>query len=266
MKSFLSKGYTAATGCATLHAYLQHGQYELLHTPHSSYDTICGYLAASEAASVIAIDGPTNGGKTSLTSALIAFYERQGTSTTFIPLDYFLMGRETRKNVNEAIVEQRLGIADYSASAWEQERYRETVLCAKGIAAHSTHSQVLLIPHAYNRHIGTKDSVQSIIIQPGSIIITEGVGIHTYHGDFFDIKIRVDVHDRNTLLLKRVLERERQKPEGAPRLPDDFLQMRYKVVDAPHTNYLRANAPVADFVVDTTDFDGMLLYKHIRAL
>jgi hypothetical protein len=92
--------------------------------------------------------------------------------------------------------------------------------------------------------------------------VTEGVGIHAYHGEFFDNKIRVDANS-NDILFRRVLERERQKPEGASRLPDDFLQTRYEIVDAPHTDYLRMNTPDADFVVDTSNFSEMLLYKHL---
>lgn len=38
--------------------------------------------------------------------------------------------------------------------------------------------------------------------------------------------------------------------------------MRFDTIDAPHTEYLRANSPNPHFVVDTSNFDDMLVYKH----
>lgn len=245
----------------TLEAYLRRGRYEQLDGPHSSYDTICGRLITTDPSSIVAIDGPSNSGKTSLTRALVGFYERQGIPVSFIPLDYFLTDRPTRNGIDQVIYEGLLPIADYSAAGWEQERYRETILLAKQIAARSSEPYALSIPDVYDRQTGTKEGTQAVIIHPGSIIVTEGVGIHAYHGEFFDNKIRVDANS-NDILFKRVLERERQKPEGTPRLPDDFLRTRYEIVDAPHTDFLRANTPEADFVVDTSNFSEMLLYKH----
>lgn len=244
----------------TLNAYLQRGEYELPDI-HTSYDTISKHLATNNPASLIAVDGPSNGGKTSLARALVNFYEVRGVPVSFIPLDYFLADRAARKGINQAITEGRLSIADYSAAGWEQDRYRETVLRAKDIATHAVEAQTIAIPHAYSRQTGTKEDTQNVTIQPGSIVVTEGVGIQTYHGDFFDTKIRVDTRNESTLL-SRVLEREQQKPEGVSRLDDQFLRMRYETIDVPHTAYLRTNTPVADFLVDTSDFDEILLYKH----
>ena len=261
MKLPPGEGEIARPQLGTLEGYLRRGGYERIGATYSSYDEICEQLIDTSPGSLVAIDGPTNGGKTTLMKALVGFYERQGIPVAFIPLDHFLTDRATRSGINQAISEGQLAIADYSAAGWEQERYRETILLAQEIARHSSEPFALPIPNAYDRQTGTKESVQSVVIHPGSVIVTEGVGIQTYHGEFFDTKIRVDVHDDATLL-KRVLGRERQKPESVTRLPDDFLQMRYEVVDAPHTEHLRTNAPVADFVIDTSDFDELLLYKH----
>jgi len=259
----LSPGEGDATGqqLDTLESYLRRGGYEQLDGHHSSYDTICERLIATDPASIVAIDGPSNSGKTSLTGSLVDFYERQGIPVSFIPLDYFLTDRATRNGINQAISEGLLPIADYSAAGWEQGRYRETLLLAKQLAACSSESYSLSIPNVYDRQTGTKEGTKSVIVHPGSIIVTEGVGIQAYHGEFFDSKIRVDASS-NDILFRRVLERERQKPEGTPRLPDDFLRTRYEIVDAPHTDYLRMNTPDADFVVDTSNFNEMLLYKH----
>lgn len=245
----------------TLESYLRRGAYERLSGCHSSYDTIRERLIATEPSSIVAIDGPSNSGKTSLTRSLVDFYEGQGVPVSFIPLDYFLTDRATRNAINRAISEGLLSIADYSAAGWEQERYRETLQLAKQLAAYGSESYTLSIPHVYDRQTGTKESTETVVVHPGSIIVTEGVGIHAYHGEFFDSKIRVDASS-NDILFRRVLERERQKPEGMLRLPDDFLQTRYETVDAPHTDYLRANTPDADFVVDTSNFNEMLLYVH----
>lgn len=260
----LSPGEGDVTGrqLGTLEAYLQRGRYERLDDLHTSYDTMCEQLITTDPSSIVAIDGPSNSGKTSLTKALVGFYERQGIPVSFIPLDYFLTDRSTRNAINQAISEGRLPIADYSEAGWEQGRYRETLLLAKQLAERSSESYSLSIPNVYDRRTGTKESTKSVIIHPGSIIVTEGVGIQAYHGEFFDNKIRVDANS-NDILFRRVLERERQKPEVASRLPDDFLQTRYEIVDAPHTDFLRMNTPDADFVVDTSNFSGMLLYKHL---
>jgi uridine kinase len=259
----LSPGEGTANGrqLGTLEAYLQRGGYEKLDDSHSSYDTICERLIATDPSSIVAIDGPSNGGKTSLTKALVGFYESQGIPVSFIPLDYFLTDRATRNGINQAISAGSLAIADYSEAGWEQARYRETLLLAKQLSEHGSEPSVLSIPNAYDRRTGTKEGTESVIVQPGSIIVTEGVGIQAYHSEFLDYKIRVDASD-NDILLRRVLERERQKPEGTSRLTDDFLQMRYGIVDAPHTDYLRMNTPSADFVVDTSNFSEMQLYKH----
>ncbi len=261
MKLSPGEGDTTGQRLGTLEAYLRRGRYEQLDSAHSSYDTICERLITTDPSSIVAVDGPSNSGKTSLTRALVGFYERQSIPVSFIPLDYFLTDRATRNGINQAISEGLLPIADYSAAGWEQERYRETILLAKQLAECSSEPYVLSIPDVYDRRTGTKEDTQPVIIHPGSIIVTEGVGIHAYHGDFFDSKIRVDANS-NDILFRRVLERERQKPEGTPRLQDDFLQTRYEIVDAPHTDYLRMNTLDADFVIDTSNFSEMLLYKH----
>lgn len=244
----------------TLHEYLRNDTYEVLRS-RSSYAIICEYLRSATPGSIVAIDGPSNGGKTSLATAFTTFYESRGIPVVFIPLDYFLTDRETRKGINQAISEGFMDIANYSAAAWEQARYHETLLSIRGITAYTSAPHHLTLPDVYDRATGMKDSVQSITIRPGSIILTEGVGIHMYHEKLFDMNIRVDVHDED-ILLERVLAREHQKPAGVPQLSDEFLQMRYEVVDAPHTDYLRTYTSPADFVIDTSDFDRMLLYRR----
>jgi uridine kinase len=245
----------------TLETYLRRGGYERIDATYSSYGAICEHLIDTDPGSIVAIDGPSGSGKTSLTKALVNSYERHGVPVTFIPLDYFLTDRATRSGINQAISAGRLPIADYSAAGWEQQRYRETILLIQEIVRNGSEPYALSIPRTYDRLAGTNKSTQSVVMHPGSIIVTEGVGIQTYHGELFNTKIRVDVND-HAALLKRVLEREHQKPKEAAHLSDDFLRMRYEVVDAPHTKHLRANSPVAEFVIDTSKFDKMLLYKH----
>lgn len=246
---------------SALDAYLNRGTYEKQPELHSSYNTVCEHIATANPGSVIAIDGPSSGGKTSLTEALVNFYETQGVPVAFLSLDHFLINRQTRGNINHAIREGQLAIPDYSGVGWEQAHYLENIMLAKHLATTSDSPQVLHVPYTYDRQTGENNGVHSLLIHPGSIIITEGVGTHTYHGNSFDKLVRVDTHD-GSLLLERVLEREHKKPQGVPRQSDDFLQMRYNIVDAPHTAYLRENAPPADYVLDTTNFDQMLLYKH----
>lgn len=245
----------------TFEAYLNRGNYERLEAHHRSYETICDIILSSDPAIVIAIDGPSNAGKTSLTKAIAARYERYGIPVSMIPLDFFLTDRETRNGIVQAVEDERLTIDRYSEAAWEQERYRASIARAKEIVLRSSdEASSLTIPDAYSRLTGRKDSAHAIPVQPGGIILTEGVGIHACHDDLFDIRVRVDTHYSHTLL-GRVLSRELEKPDDA-RQPEDYLRRRYALIDAPHTNHLRAKAPEVDYVLDTSNFDAMTLYKR----
>lgn len=245
----------------TFEAYLRRGSYERLEASHKSYETILDIVASSDPATVIAIDGPSNAGKTSLTKALVARYEAYGIPISLVPLDYFLTDRETRNGIVQDVASESLTIDGYSDVAWEQDRYRESIKRAKEIALQATEGiGVLSIDNAYNRLTGKKDSDHSIPIQAGGIILTEGVGIHAYHDDLFDIRIRVDTHHPDTLL-KRVLGREREKPNNAQQ-PEDYLRRRYDLIDAPHTSHLRTKSPEVDYVLDTSDFEAMTLYRR----
>lgn len=243
-----------------LNYYLKRGAYEMV-ASRLSYNTLCNHVALTDPASVIALDGPTNGGKTSLANAFVDFYLGHGVPVAFVPLDYFLTDRGIRHHIMQDIMWGRAGVADYSSLAWEQERYRNSVLTVKRIAATCRGPQIFDIPNSYNRRTGRADTLHSIVIHPGSIIVTEGVGLHAYHSAFFDRTLWIDASDTD-VILERVLERERQKSEDN-RLADDFLRARYEIVDAPHTTFLRSISSVADFVVDTLSFDNLLLYKHI---
>lgn len=245
----------------TFEAYLRRGNYERMNTSYSSYEAIADIVASSDPATVIAIDGPSNAGKTSLTKAIAAHYEACGIPVSLIPLDYFLTDRETRNRIVQAMASESLTIDGYSDVAWEQERYRESIKRAKEIALQASKAIGLVsIDNAYNRLTGRKDSSHSIPIQTGGIILTEGVGIHAHHDDLFDIRVRVDTHHPDTLL-RRVLGREQEKPLGT-RLPEDYLRRRYDLIDGPHTSHLRSKSPEADYVLDTSNFEAMTLYRR----
>lgn len=245
----------------TFEAYLRRGNYERLDTFHDSYETICDIVASSDPATVIAIDGPSNAGKTSLTKAIAAYYEGHGIPVSLLPLDYFLTDRDTRNEIIKAIADENMTVHDYSGVAWEQERYRASIIRAKEIALQpSEEAKSLSVLNAYNRLTGRKDSTHSIPVHTGGIILTEGVGIHAYHDELFDIRIRVDTHHPDTLL-KRVLGREREKPVEAQQ-PESYLRRRYDLIDAPHTSHLRTKTPEVDYVLDTSSFGAMALYRR----
>lgn len=245
----------------TFEAYLKRGNYERLDTFHNSYETICDIIASSDPATVIAIDGPSNAGKTSLTKAIIAHYEGHGIPVSLIPLDHFLTNRDTRNDVIQAVADERMTIGDYSGVAWEQERYRASIVRAKELALQpSEKANSLPIMNAYNRLTGRKDSTHTIPVQFGGIILTEGVGIHAHHSDLFDIRIRVDTHRPDTLL-ERLLNREQEKPIELQQ-PDNHLRRRYDLIDAPHTSHLRTKTPEVDYVLDTSSFSAMALYRR----
>jgi|GEM_PF-3136477 len=246
----------------TLEAYLMSGVYELSAGQFESYAKISEVIAYMDAPGVIAVDGPTSSGKTSLTQSLVEHYERQGLPVTILPLDYLLTDRDTRHIAYQSIVEGRMGVAEYSGAAWEHARYRQVLEAATDIMLSAAEPQTLIIPSTYNRSTGRSEITQPVRVYPGGIIITEGVGLHAYHGDLMDSRVRVDVRDDDALL-QRIFAREQLK-DPASRLAETYLQWRYTLVDLPHTAYLRsASSGCADYVVDTSDQVGMLVYKKI---
>jgi uridine kinase len=245
----------------TLEIYLERGNYECLDEIHSSYYTICEAIAPIEASIVIAIDGPTNGGKTSLANTLVDFYTHHNIPVSLLSLDHFLTDRKTRTAITQSMAEDHFDIADYSHAAWEQDNYRASIALAKQLTMRPT-PQTLTISNSYDRLTGAKERNESIPMFPGGIIITEGVGIHTYHSDLFDVKIRVDTRESETLV-RRLLQRERQKPADTLRLDEEFLLHRHNLIDAPHTAFLRDTSPNADFVVDASNFEAMLVHKQL---
>ena len=243
-----------------LEAYLSRGNYERLQGIHASYETISVLIASTSPSTIIAVDGPSNGGKTTLTRSLFDFYKAQSIPVALLPLDFFLTDRSNRNHLSSAIAKGDVKIDDYSSLAWEQDRFREAILQTK-ILSNSPKTQELLIPNTYNRQTGDTSDTQAITIEPGAIIITEGVGIQTYHSDLFDVTVRVDTYN-NDIIFERLKARELQKADPRIRLDDDFLKKRLDIVDIPHTHHLRAHAPCADFVVDTSNFDQMVIYRH----
>jgi uridine kinase len=238
--------------------YLRRGNYEIVGAC-ASYEEICKLLGTTSISSVIAIDGPSNSGKTSLAESMANFYKAQGVDACILPLDFFLVNRETRAKIHTRIADGSLDIAGYSAIAWRQDSYEAALLTIKNIINHATRTKSLQIHNVYNRNTGASDETQSITVGTGSIIITEGVGLHTYHADPPCMTVRVDASD--DVLLGRVLNREKLKPSDS-RMQEVFLAWRFEAVDRLHTDYLRFVSPFADFVVDTSDFNKMLVYRR----
>jgi len=201
-----------------------------------------------------------------MSTALVDHYAASGIVAAELPLDYFLIDRETRQEVFRALEAGEIDTSLYSHAAWEQDKYRAFLLAARTILLGKTAiTERLVIPDAYNRFTGKCDEEKTIHISANSIIVTEGVGLHAYHDKFFDVCIRTDVRD-DSILISRVLAREHQKPASAPRLPEGYLEWRYNLVDSPHTTYLReASAGSAEIVVDTSRFKEMIVYKMKNA-
>lgn len=247
---------------STLAEYLKYGNYEAVGI-YESYEKVCMAIAPTDAPQVIAVDGPTNSGKSSLTTALVDHYAANGIAVASLPLDYFLTDRETRQEVFRALEAGTIEPSAYSHAAWEHGRYRTCLLAVRAILlGEMKETEEIVVPDAYNRLTGRRDEEKCIPVATGGVIVTEGVGLHAYHSDLFDIRIRTDVADDGALL-NRVLARERQKPTGVSRLSDDYLEWRYNLVDGPHTAYLReASTGTAEIVVDTSQFDGVIVYKR----
>ncbi len=231
--------------------------------PLTSYDAVCETIAPPGIPRVIAVDGPTTSGKTSLSDSLRRYYSQRGVPVAYLPLDYFLVDRAARTDIARDIESGKITIAEYSYAAWEQEKYREALLVACQIVRQEVAgSHELVIPNVYNRITGSKEDDQTIAITVGGIVLTEGVGLHTYHASFFDTCIRADVQD-DSVLLERSLARERQKL-AAIQLSDDFLRWRYNLVDGPHSEFLRASSVGrADIVVDTSELDSMVIFRKV---
>lgn len=247
----------------TLTEYLVRGDYEASSATYASYDEVCADVAPDGVSQIIAVDGPTNSGKSSVAQALIDHYTANGIAVAALPLDYFLTDRQTRQGVFEALEAGEADASTYSHAAWEHDKYRTCLLAARSILLGEVgDTETLVIPDTYNRVTGKRDEEKSVRIPAGGVVVTEGVGLHAYHSEFFDMRIRTDVGD-DGMLLGRVLARERQKPVGALRLSDGYLAWRYNLVDAPHTVYLRElSAGTAEAVVDTSRFDDVIVYKR----
>lgn len=180
-----------------------------------------------------------------------------------LPLDYFLLNREARNHVFEAVASGDLAISDYSQAGWNQTAYHTFLVSAKeALALPPGEARTLLIPNAYDRVTGRTEHAQFVPVYPGGVIITEGVGLHAYHSDLFDTLVRTDVRQQS-VLLGRVLSREVLKPADQ-RLDGTYLTGRYQAVDKPHTQHLRTiTSGKANFVVDATNFGTMSVYRKV---
>lgn len=241
--------------------YLRHGSYEKVGI-FPTNELMVAAFAPVTVPILIGVDGPSTGGKTSVTESLTAFYDAQGIAVSVLPVDFFLTNRDVRTRLNTQIRAGEMDVNDYSLEAWDHERYHTFLETAKEIAMRTSGTpECLVVPNAYNRETGLQDHTELVTIRPGSVLIAEGTGIHAIHDDILDFTVRVDVHDVGTLL-DRVVKREEKKPVGK-RLDTDFLLERYKTTDVPHTNFLRrASAGRADVVVDTSNLTRLTVYKN----
>lgn len=246
---------------ATLDAYLTAGAYTELPGPFGTYEEICKATLPLDGPLIIAVDGPTNGGKTGFADGLRQFYASRGRHVSLVGLDHFLTDRTTRNGIFDQIARGDMDIADYSQVAWHFDRYHEAMERVRGVLHGEEPEQPLIIRDAYDRTTGTSSLIHMVPVFAGGIVITEGVGLHAYQADMADVHVRVDVHS-DEQLLDRVLARELQKPT-ASRLDTAYLTWRYNLVDRQHTAHLRAaSLAVAEVVVDTTDFADMVVYKR----
>ncbi|HEX7963000.1 MAG TPA: hypothetical protein VF466_00255 [Candidatus Saccharimonadales bacterium] len=238
--------------------YMERGRFASFEPVFEQYLPAGEVLGSLAVPAVVAIDGPTNAGKTVFANKLADFYTARGLRVVRLPLDLFLQDRASRHAIYEAVAAGAMDIADYSQAAWEQDRYEVNIQLVRG-ALTAINKGPLTIARAYDRQTGRKDRTEEIDLQWPGVILTEGVGIHSYHSGLFDLMVRVDVPD-DGVLWQRVLGRERQKPPEH-RLDEAYLKWRYDSVDAPHTAHLRElSAGRAHVVVDTADFNDMVVY------
>jgi uridine kinase len=241
--------------------YLKSGLYKQL-SAFGSYASVCEKIAPDHGPHIIGIDGPASGGKTSLAKALEKFYLDRNIPVSYFPLDHFLTNRDFRNSLYDPISKGHLTLHDYTFKGWDHEKYYEFLESAKKILGRkSSTSKTFVIENAYNRQTGVQDHLEKITIYPGGILIAEGTGIHVVHDKILDLKIRVDVRTIDTLF-NRVLNREHLK-DREKRLNNEFVLDRYTIIDLPHREVLaKETAGMADFVIDTTDSNNMLVYKN----
>jgi len=242
--------------------YLRHGLYDRLGVFESS-SAVCEAMSLGEGPLIIGVDGPSTGGKTSITDALVSHYQAKDIPVAVMPVDFFMTDRDVRARLTEEIKLGDLGPDEYSLQAWDHEKYNVHLHAARDIIARPAGSptETLIIPQAYSRLTGKQDQVQAIEVSPGGVVIAEGTGIHVFHDEAFDRTVRVDVRSTQTLL-ERLKTREHLKPVEN-RLSDEYLIRRYGITDVPNTNFLRrASAGRADYVVDTTNVAELRLYKN----
>src|SRR5689334_12173948 len=114
---------------------LDGSQYEPSSQPYRAYAAVCEAIGSTVAPAIIAVDGPTNSGKTTLATSLAEFYAGSGLHVARLPLDLFLVDRSARNAVFQEVADGGLDIADYSNAAWDQARYRSYLEIIKAVLA-----------------------------------------------------------------------------------------------------------------------------------
>jgi uridine kinase len=243
----------------TLEDYLAQASYRRSPQEFPDFTVLCEQLAPSSRPHVVGVDGPTTAGKTTFTGVLADFYVTHDVPVAILGQDSVLYDRARRAMTLDAVADGTMPISVYSEATRDQAGFRRYLRAARAILYGSDPARVT-IPNAYNRFSGNNDCDLGVDISPGGVLIAEGIGVHTYCPDLLDTAIRLDVHD-DPALVSRIWSRERQKPAGAPRLEDAFLEWRYENVDGPHAAHHRqASAGRADIVIDTSQFGRLIVY------
>ena len=246
----------------TLMDYLNTASYEVIADMVDSYENVCSIIGPLLLTTIVTVDGPTNSGKSSLSSGLITYSEQQSRPISLLPLDYFLTNRSIRSEIMSSIEAGQTSIAEYSRLAWNHNLYDHYISLAKSIISEADHAENIEFTNTYNRQTGAQDKTNYITVYPDGNLLLEGVGVHYYHNQSMSTAIRVDVAD-DLILYDRVLQRESKKARGA-KLSTDYLRWRFEIVDLPHASYLRQISHAnADFVVDTSTNDRMVVYKKL---
>lgn len=208
---------------------------------------------------IIAINGPTAGGKSTFSKKLQEYLKQYGYNVEILPLDWFLTERKKRNEYKERVKKGESSIGDYYKWSYEIPRFH-TLLTKIRKILNSKDEKRINIKNTYVRDTGLKNGNEYINLTKKTILIVEGVGaVNKDTKDCFDLSIFCDVDDNSTIM-QRLNDRENEKP-AEKRLSPDFVKERFGVIDYHMTSLYRLeNIEYHDFVIETKP-SGYVLYK-----
>lgn len=219
-------------------------------------------LTRTPATTRVAVSGASNSGKTYTTKALKKRIEDSGRKVAVVSLDWFLRNRDVRKLIIDAVAAGKIPLSLYQRLAWDMNRYQVFLEEFNAFLAEgNTGTFSYEIKDAYSRETGKNDQKMVIEIEPGSVVLFEGVSsVDEDTLRYFEQTILID-NENEQSIIQASLNREREKaPEN--QLSEDVVVRRLRAVDLPRAAHFRFfQSSLFNFKIDNTRHDHPLLFK-----